>query len=306
MRTWMRTAVVSGAIFGICGTSAHATTKLGEPIPPNLCGSTFTYLQPVPQYTVPADGLITSWSFQTPPNNGGLSTKHWAQLKVGRVAGPPTPPTQDQYVQSGYWQDWTIIGESSRETLPWDRLSTFPIELPVQAGDVIGLVAECHGYNPHGPPGTGPQWGPILTGRGNQPQGATERFFGSNREQLSIAASFEAFCPADADANAPCDPPNTKITQDPPRQTDEQRVQYSFKSNEPIPTEPTVIKPPLERAKGTESRFECRLDEKRWKECSSPKRLKAGPGEHTFEVRAIDAAGNRDPKPARDRFEVVD
>lgn len=53
------------------------------------------------------------------------------------------------------------------------------------------------------------------------------------------------------------------------------------------------------------SSFECRLDAKPFATCTSPKALMAGKGKHTFEVVAIDAAGNRDGTPARAAFTVV-
>jgi CSLREA domain-containing protein len=52
-------------------------------------------------------------------------------------------------------------------------------------------------------------------------------------------------------------------------------------------------------------RFQCRLDRGRFRGCTSPKTLKKLDfGKHVFEVRAIDAAGNVDPTPARRRFAV--
>jgi hypothetical protein len=53
------------------------------------------------------------------------------------------------------------------------------------------------------------------------------------------------------------------------------------------------------------SRFECRVDKAAFAACASPfttKKLKRG--KHTFEVRAIDAAGNADQSPAKDAFKV--
>lgn len=54
------------------------------------------------------------------------------------------------------------------------------------------------------------------------------------------------------------------------------------------------------------STFQCRLDRKKFKPCLSPKKYKRlKPGKHVFEVRAIDAAGNKDKTPATRRFRVA-
>jgi hypothetical protein len=48
------------------------------------------------------------------------------------------------------------------------------------------------------------------------------------------------------------------------------------------------------------SRFECKLDKQRWRRCKSPKRyVELRRGRHTFQVRAIDKAGNVDLSPAK-------
>ena len=53
--------------------------------------------------------------------------------------------------------------------------------------------------------------------------------------------------------------------------------------------------------------FECKLDKKRFKTCTSPKKVKRlKKGKHKFKVRAIDFVGNVDPTPAKDKFKVVD
>ena len=95
------------------------------------------------------------------------------------------------------------------------------------------------------------------------------------------------------------DPPQTKITKEPkprisskadaPGKLDTATAKYKFRSDEPG------------------SKFQCKLDKKRWKRCSSPKTFKGlDEGKHKFKVRAIDASGNRDPTPAKDTFKVVD
>ena len=53
------------------------------------------------------------------------------------------------------------------------------------------------------------------------------------------------------------------------------------------------------------STFRCKLDKKKMRPCSSPKRYKnLSEGGHRFRVRATDAAGNRDPSPAKRRFVI--
>jgi hypothetical protein len=52
--------------------------------------------------------------------------------------------------------------------------------------------------------------------------------------------------------------------------------------------------------------FQCRLDRKPWRRCTSPRRLRFKRlGEHVFQVRAVDAAGNHDKSPARRRIKIV-
>jgi Ca2+-binding RTX toxin-like protein len=52
------------------------------------------------------------------------------------------------------------------------------------------------------------------------------------------------------------------------------------------------------------TRFRCRLDNKPFSPCRSPRAYQASLGRHTFSVFAIDAAGNRDPSPALFRFRI--
>ncbi|HEX5609934.1 MAG TPA: hypothetical protein VFX45_07570 [Solirubrobacterales bacterium] len=52
--------------------------------------------------------------------------------------------------------------------------------------------------------------------------------------------------------------------------------------------------------------FQCRVDGRGWKRCTSPLRLRnLKPKRHTVEVKATDAAGNAETKGAKRRFKVV-
>ncbi len=78
----------------------------------------------------------------------------------------------------------------------------------------------------------------------------------------------------------------TTITKHPPKSTRRHRARFKFTST----------------ANG--STFECGLDGKRFKKCSSPKKIRVGTGDHTFAVRATDAAGNVEDEPATFKWTV--
>jgi hypothetical protein len=75
--------------------------------------------------------------------------------------------------------------------------------------------------------------------------------------------------------------PNTRILSGPPRVTYKTRAKFRFASTE------------------SQSRFQCRLDKRKWKGCRNPFEGAVKPGKHLFKVRAIDRVGNVDPTPAR-------
>jgi len=83
-------------------------------------------------------------------------------------------------------------------------------------------------------------------------------------------------------------PPDTKIVKGPPKKTHKTTVKLKFTATE------------------AGSTFQCKLDAKPFKPCSSPKKYKKlKPGKHVFKVRAIDRAGNVDPTPAKRAFKVL-
>jgi CSLREA domain-containing protein len=84
-------------------------------------------------------------------------------------------------------------------------------------------------------------------------------------------------------------PPDTKIVKGPPKKTHKRAVKFKFTATE------------------GGSSFQCKLDRKPFKPCSSPKKYKKlKPGKHVFKVRAIDKAGNVDPTPAKRAFKILE
>jgi CSLREA domain-containing protein len=82
--------------------------------------------------------------------------------------------------------------------------------------------------------------------------------------------------------------PQTRITGHPRPRSQRRSARFRFASDE----------------KG--SKFICSLDGRPYRPCRSPKTYShLKPGVHVFRVRAIDAAGNTDPQPARWRFIVL-
>lgn len=84
-----------------------------------------------------------------------------------------------------------------------------------------------------------------------------------------------------AEAQPDADPPETTITKGPKKKTKKKKARFEFASDEPG------------------SSFQCKLDKGAFEPCASPDKVKARKkGKHTFEVRAVDAAGNVDASPA--------
>ncbi len=84
-------------------------------------------------------------------------------------------------------------------------------------------------------------------------------------------------------------PPETRITKDPKNKLKKSKAKYRFISTEPNST------------------FVCKFDKKKRKPCDAGKAKykRLDDGKHKFKVYAVDAAGNRDRSPAKDKFKVV-
>jgi hypothetical protein len=106
--------------------TAGATTTIGETFrPTEICGGPATYLQePLGgKYAAPSAGVITSWSIQL-DNPAQMRLR----FKVGREIAEIT---------GGFI--FTIVGDGPLVTPVPAILNTFPVQIPVQRNDVIGL-----------------------------------------------------------------------------------------------------------------------------------------------------------------------
>jgi hypothetical protein len=289
---------IAAALALAVPSSAGAATQIGAAFPgaQGTCAQGETILQSSspgspPQYAAPSPGVITSWSFHATPIAPSV-----LKFKVARPAGGNL---------------FTIIGESPPKSPAGGVLSTYTdVRIPAQPGDVLGFYsealdeAECFrtpaglGFDFHAAPG---DQLPGSTPTGYTPAGLSA--------QMSISAVLEPDadndgygdetqdqCPTDAAKQEECDPPETTITKAPANKSEKPKAKFKFASDEP------------------DSSFECKLKGKGLKksvkqfgDCDSPRKYKRlDEGKFKFKVRAIDAAGNVDPSPAKDKFRVVD
>jgi hypothetical protein len=121
---WALLGLAIGLAALVAPSSASAATQIGETFTPTSgCGGeggvALQTVSPAGQYAAPTAGVITSWSLQAdafPPR---------LKLKVARPAGG---------------NDFTIVGESEVQTTSANQLNTFPTQISVEAGDLIGEV----------------------------------------------------------------------------------------------------------------------------------------------------------------------
>lgn len=280
------------------------------------CGATFTIQglaaahQAPGGATVPAPGVITSWSMshgqvRTQSDNLAVASSLTVSLRVIRGAGA------------------TGIGAGAGPTETLAQAPgtySFPARLPVQVGDRIG-------YDMNLAPGNLVLWGAVQGVPGDRfgsasiwPQGGSPSFyadmsdppFGSNA-YLPMNATVEPDadgdgygdetqdgCPTNASSHGACPPPpdtsgpQTTITDKPAKGSKKGKAKFGFESSEPGST------------------FECSLKGKdldqavtAFSDCASPRAYRGlDPGKFEFRVRATDAAGNVDPTPAVAKFEI--
>jgi probable HAF family extracellular repeat protein len=218
-------------------------------------------------YGINASGQVVGWSYTS-------SNSYHAFLYSGEG------PMQDlgDLVTSGDWgssRAWDIndsgqvVGYSDNDYYsPTSSGSAFLY----QNGEMIDLTTRLV------PDDTGSVW--ILSwafGINKDGQIAVTGFQGGSADRALLLTPSDTPPPSDTT------PPETKITSQPPTQTNSKTASFSFTSDE------------------TGATFECSNDNQTWATCTSPYNYSSTPlqdGSHNFYVRAKDAAGNVDKTPA--------
>ena len=117
-------ALIVGSLLLFVGEAAAGTATVGQDFEAGnvICGSVTdlqTSVSSGNSYTVAAAGAITSWSF-----HNGIDVLPDLKLKVARP-------------QSG--GGYLFVGEAAAGTQNLHALNTYPANIPVQAGDIIGI-----------------------------------------------------------------------------------------------------------------------------------------------------------------------
>ena len=117
-------ALIVASFLLFVGEAAAATATVGQDFEAGgvICGNQTdlqTSVSSGNSYTVSAAGVITSWSF-----HNGIDVLPDLKLKVARP-------------QSG--GGYLFVGEAAAGTQNLHALNTYPVNIPVQAGDIIGI-----------------------------------------------------------------------------------------------------------------------------------------------------------------------
>jgi hypothetical protein len=179
--------LASAGLIGAGAAPAGAAVTIGETFPPvQSFGGAGVFIQigsPGNSYTVPSDGVITSWSFEAHPTED-------------------TPPLKLKMMRHVTGDDYLTVGDSQRETVMPGVLNTWPTRIAVKAGDF-----PAHGYSDttfgyRSPPGyvtteiSGSPGDPAM----DPPPGTTTTFESpsSSSHQIDVSAVLEP----DADRDA--------------------------------------------------------------------------------------------------------
>jgi hypothetical protein len=289
--------------------SASAATTIGSdlssaPTGVVTCLETCTVAQrslPGRQVTAPFDGVIVRW-----------------RIRVGTAGSEPGPDVVRFRVIRGTGTASTGVA-SQEEVLP-ESAGTHPFEarIPVSTGDYIGV--DCCGpawagramYRDPGVAVTFDWWFSALgDGETREPDDFVDRELMLNAD-IEPDADADGFgdetqdnCPGVANAGQEdadgdgigdvCDP-----TPLPPPPSPEEPA-----ASDTSPPQATITEGPKDKTKkktatftftGTDARaiasFQCKLDSGAFAPCTSPHTVRVKKGKHTFQVQAIDQAGN--------------
>lgn len=244
---------------------ASAATTIGQVRPDGAtalaCNANSAY---APNKTTP------DVSYVVPPG-GGVITQ-WSTVGAGGAATLSLEVFQPSAINLEY----TTLAESKQEPIAANVLNTFNTQIPVAAGQVIGLHAvtaqSCN----------------FMADAGNQVDtyspapavGATQLF---SAGLVNTRANVQAVVEPDTDGDGFGDDtqdagPQASVDKGPKKQSRSPKATFRFSANENGAT------------------FQCRLDKKGFSACTSPHKVKKlKKRRHKFLVRALDSAGNEGP-----------
>ncbi len=155
--------------LAVCAAPAGASATVGQTGAPAICTGSFDRLQPTVTsgntYVMPAAGTITSWSTQAIAGGGTLG------MKVFRPLGG-----------AGYM----VVGHEGPHDLTGGVVNTFPANVEVKAGDVLGTFTP---LNPNDPGCAFPVPGETFLGRaGSLPDGGQGDFQQATGFRMNISA----------------------------------------------------------------------------------------------------------------------
>jgi hypothetical protein len=198
----------------------------------------------------------------------------------------------------------TVVAKSAKMTVATNALNTFGTQLPIKAGQRVGLgftannmaCAIAAGYGgdstlvraPFDPDTSSTFVAPgVLSAPGVTFRPNISAVLESDVDGDGWGDITQDGCPQSAQVTAPC--PDTTITKKPKNRSTRNKVKVKIKFVASI----------------AGSTFECRLDgHKKWKPCTSPYKKRLGVRKHKLEVRAVSPAGVADPKPAKAKFTI--
>jgi Ca2+-binding RTX toxin-like protein len=191
-RALLALAALCGA-FAIGIPSAHAATTIGQVFTPTAetkATVVQTGVQSGAGYTVPVDGVITSWSFQSE------TVASTVRLKAVR-----------RNDDGSYF----VAGESELQTTTPGQLQSFPTRVPVRAGDFIGTAASTGKTVAY----TGANEDTVVLAPNDQPAGSSATYSNVQGIRVNVTAQIEP----DADGDGFGDESQDLCNNDPTVQT---------------------------------------------------------------------------------------
>jgi hypothetical protein len=275
-RPGTRVVAVLSSVVTVCSLTAGpatAASTIGSTFdPPTSCAFPYTYVQTTSPtgttYAVTTGGVITRWYFQA-----AVAAVPRLEFKVFRPTG------------GGSYQ---VVGSSEPEQPQATYRTSYPIRVPVIAGDLIGFTTLSAGKCSDSAEET------MATVPGDAEVGSNLSY-SAGPGTLDISADLEP----DSDDDGYGDEtqelaPETGVN-DGPERTYKRKVKLLFGSTPDGAT------------------FECRLAGakvnkprlKTYRPCTSPWRYKnLKPGRYTFFVRGTGPSGNVDQTPATWKFKI--